>query len=383
MKNDFTKNMNQNSGKSLDGFFSAFSGQKVNLPLKDVETIINNYSAYKSAGFFSKIAGALGYRAIIGITAFALLLTSSIVYLSLIKSGDVKSNFSHTNSAKQIIGTNNPIEKSNLNITQNIKKRLPHKNQLADISKNSHSIISDDFGIEKSENITNSNENQSNLLSLNDDISNHSIAQNFSPVFNSPYQIEQPEFEPNVEPDDIKTLFGDYIKKNSIWFAISAKGASVNNTVGYFNGGKAGWTVNKNQTVGLFGYSIDQNMKTKVFSSTNNLDSGNLQIMYGGIFLEYTFFPDNTVNYFVNLSFGGGGYGVHNDKSFSSVRPFAVLEPGFGIGFNLSKHFKFAIESQYRLASELKFSDKYQKSNFNNILSNNFSLSMMLKIGIF
>jgi hypothetical protein len=196
--------------------------------------------------------------------------------------------------------------------------------------------------------------------------------------------------EPQPEDsDELKTIAFDYAIHNG--FSVSPS-IRLTNMAGSFSsliGGKVSWIMNNEVTVGLIGMGYLGTNKFNYTHSSGEKFNGNMSLGYGGLFLEYTFNPDNKLHYSINSSAGFGGFKLATPigttaKVSSPWGTFYFVEPGANIEYTYSKHLRFGVEASYRHSSVFQKSADYKQDlNFNNIQLSSISGGFFIKFGIF
>jgi len=392
MKNDTINKINPESAKSLDSFFKSFAEQQVNFPMKNVENLILKHStASITSGFITKLVSKFGFNTFTVVTSVAVLVTGSIILLTSASNklplNNVPHNVHSNKQSQQMSNVSVPVTKSLAETVKNPKSGFSKNSNIIAGNLKSHDLVKDfseDNNTVLIEGIKTINDIKDNrYVSSMSDLAFSDPLPHQSNIMLFPESIESKELNLPIISDDIKTVFNNFAYKNSFWLALANKATGINRSLSFLSGGKAGWTMNRNLTTGLFLYGLNQNVKANMFNKSNQPESGDLSLMYGGLMFEYVLFPERMIHYTAGISLGGGGYTVSKAGIMQPIKPFATFEPGAGIEVVLSRYFRVGLEGQYRIATELSFTDQTEKSNFNNIFSNNFSLTLLLKLGLF
>lgn len=187
--------------------------------------------------------------------------------------------------------------------------------------------------------------------------------------------------------DDQSTLIGD-IYKNSFFGAYSMKMSNNSDKPLLFAGGKAGWTINEQLTIGGAGYGLT-NPSSVTYADGSNNQFGLLEMGYGGLFFEYIYNSDGIIHFTANTIIGAGGLSLNNnnpagDAGKATTAGFFVIEPGISVELNVSRNIRIGFESSYRYIG-----DRFRTSNFtiNKSLKElgytGSSLGLYFKAGIF
>ncbi len=137
-----------------------------------------------------------------------------------------------------------------------------------------------------------------------------------------------------------------------------------------FIGARGGWIINSTFSIGGGGFgmvskfTIDDYLNSEILDS-EKLETPNLQVGYGGFFLEYSYNSAELLHVTVNSLIGAGGASYtsqsklknqnnYNNSTYnheSSV--FFVMEPGLTLELNILPFFRISSGISYRFVSGL------------------------------
>lgn len=161
-----------------------------------------------------------------------------------------------------------------------------------------------------------------------------------------------------------QTLFGSGEIKSSGYGGVEGKVTSIDGKTGYLLGGKGGWIINSNFSIGAGGYGLISRPEVShdivSFPGKIYTDMG-----YGGLVLEYINNSDDMLHLTANVLIGAGGV-VYNDKSWSDMNysnrnysstssAFFVAEPSIMLDINVTKFMRIGAGVSYRWVSGLDF----------------------------
>lgn len=143
--------------------------------------------------------------------------------------------------------------------------------------------------------------------------------------------------------------------------AASLELTSVSSQTGIITGGRFGWIINKSIVIGGGYYallnSIHANYKDQVSG-----DAPLLGFNYGGLQLEYVFFPDDRFHFSIDMLLAGGGlyFSFADDKKphdnyFS--QDLLVWEPSLNLEANTTDWLHIDLNFSYRFISS--FDESY------------------------
>ncbi len=137
-----------------------------------------------------------------------------------------------------------------------------------------------------------------------------------------------------------------------------------------FIGARGGWIINSTFSIGGGGFGMVSKFTVDDYSNSEILDSEvweipNLQLGYGGFFLEYTHNSEEFLHLTVNTLIGAGGASYtsqsksesqnnYNNPTYNHENSaFFVLEPGLTIELNILPFFRISSGISYRFVSGL------------------------------
>lgn len=367
--------------KSLNDFFSAFKEMPVNAPAGHFEAMLAAHSA--KAGMWHAIAQGIikiGTSAIYHLAAVSLLFTGYLLLENIGTTADKNHAQTFVNSTEikkkasfvvNEINQSVPITKSDASLVRNLKitpKAVLTSNDNAvptDMKVNSEYEIS----YRTLDALTETNNSNNEISLKNEAFAPEKLSESYNDII-------------IFEPDGLQTLFNTYVENSSFWIAGLGKATGLGSKAGIFNGVKFGWTMNNSLSIGLFANKMETVSKFDIFTENSQQVNGDLGLIYGGVFVEKIFNPEQQLHYFASVSVCGGGYYVNSNGTSSTVRPMAAIEPGLGIEYNLFRNFRIGAEAQYRFVKDINMYDRFPNSNINSILTNNFSLALFFKVGI-
>ncbi|GAK61290.1 hypothetical protein U27_01190 [Candidatus Vecturithrix granuli] len=125
------------------------------------------------------------------------------------------------------------------------------------------------------------------------------------------------------------------------------KFTTVNDQFGIFGGGRLGWILNHDYTIGVGGYGLLNDIEG------NELDSGvtpDLSVKYGGVEFEYAFEPAELIHFSVYTLVGMGNI-EFDYANVDGDDNFFVVEPAVNVLLNVTEFFKVGLGVGYRLAA--------------------------------
>lgn len=142
--------------------------------------------------------------------------------------------------------------------------------------------------------------------------------------------------------------------------SLNVKGTEVYDETVVLVGGELVFTISHTINLGVAGYGmasrVDYDEPNTFFPTFYPL---NLEMGYGGFFIEPVFFDQNLVHFTVPLLIGGGWAGISRRDNFGNGfdydynilddTGFFVLEPGVNMELNISRYVKFTLGGTYRM----------------------------------
>ena len=194
----------------------------------------------------------------------------------------------------------------------------------------------------------------------------------------------------SINQKDNKQAIGAY-------FSFDTKISELHNEYAIFTGIRLGVSIDHRYTIGFAGYSLEGNRDFTYSDHLGDIYNFRNEIYYGGLFVEYTFFPDLPVHISTPLLIGSGKMKIkeqvyldqyefenaynREDKYWATVESskFFVLEPGVSIEVDLLKWMRLGFGASYRsvIGNSLQ-----SLPNADSDLSG-FSFNINLKLGAF
>ena len=134
----------------------------------------------------------------------------------------------------------------------------------------------------------------------------------------------------------------------------SVKLTRLNGADAVLVGGIGGWIINHTFVIGGGGYGLvtDIQARTPGPAGERNIDMG-----YGGLYLEYIGASDKLLHWTADLLIGAGGVAYRNQDSLDglkrSMQSFFVLEPGVNVNLNVTSFFRIGAGVSYRYIAGL------------------------------
>ncbi len=152
-----------------------------------------------------------------------------------------------------------------------------------------------------------------------------------------------------------QTLISDQTEVGG-FIAATARYIEVKQESGVLVGGRVALIVNHAWSAGVGGYG------TVAEPSPGDLAGlDDLEIAYGGLFLEYTFKPHGIVHISVPVLVGGGRTQFMGDyvdpESGKDSGTFFVVEPEFNLEFNITRNWRIDLGVGYRHVNGTGFSE--------------------------
>lgn len=165
----------------------------------------------------------------------------------------------------------------------------------------------------------------------------------------------------NTTPADqpIKTLFNSS-GPIGWWISPDFAYTQIDNRTAWLGGLSAGIIINHNVSIGLGGYGIANSNQLK-FSGIVDTADVYLYGGYGGLKLEYRFYPTKVIHFAFPVLIGGGS-AAYTTWQYDNYDPyddddedyryawdnFFVIEPGVALGINLLDWLRFDVGASYR-----------------------------------
>ncbi|MFC2131754.1 hypothetical protein ACFLSQ_09995 [Bacteroidota bacterium] len=372
---------NASNGTGLDSYFKLFSRQKVNYTLDNASGLLDKHIAL----------GA-------GATAWSLKSLFSLKTLSVMVIPAVVITFILT-SFNEVTDKINPKESlSNNSVIQQVQNDVPvifsssddNNNEIKATGNMHKTVAKPVVNIENSESVINDDLN--NIHENGTDLLADAIYEENDYTIEYSGQeygnMESPGTNDILNDDGrLKTLFNDYIYHNGYFVSPMFKSTKMDNQNAILAGGKIGWALNREIAVGLAGYGLTHNIKTKM-QNMPGTNSNDLQLGYGGVYLEYINSSNDLIHFTLNSTFGCGGYEYANyeysDKYGAPWGVFLLIEPEANVELNLSNNMRLGLSASYRFTDIIKNSNNYDISpGVGNPEFNGMSWGFYFKYGIF
>jgi hypothetical protein len=428
--NDFS---NKGGKKSLNNYFTQAKHEKVDFTSKDAKKMIAKHAvAVGSLGLIGKLLYNVGWKGI-SIFSAALLTTTAVTYMMLADSNTKDLQTSHTqknyveqsievaSSKKTKINDNDALtlsqeknpenqDVSNSNIISGIGERkltaqsvLQTTNKMVaseETEKTKIPVGSNNLDLGAQNEKTSKSKPERHVQeAVTEEIQEHINIKKllFIDIHDDRIvaSLDYPELmEVNYSPvsvpfrngNQMQTLVYDFSKHNSYWISFDSKVAKLNGTTKLLSGGKLGWTMNKQITIGMAGYgTLDLNSEAMSFLDINdNVQTGEFSMGYGGLFLEYTEAPNDLVHFSVNSILGFGANSITSKATASPWSVFVIFEPGASAEIHLTNFLKLGGEVSYRLSSHMSQGETYKANqNLMDIDNDGLAVGLYIKIGLF
>lgn len=151
-----------------------------------------------------------------------------------------------------------------------------------------------------------------------------------------------------------RTLIGS-IHHHGAFLAPVLKATEIQREFALLLGGRLAWVANHQLCLGIGGYGLSSDVSTD-FGEEDV--SALLTFGYGGLEVEYIFFPHHMFHFTIFTLIGGGGAdwftrqeGVEKEWDGDT---FFIIEPGFNLEFNIREGWRLDFGYSYRFVSDLK-----------------------------
>ena len=155
-----------------------------------------------------------------------------------------------------------------------------------------------------------------------------------------------------------ETLFGDSKITHGGYGGPELKVTQINGEWGLAVGGRGGWIISSSLSLGGGGYGIVTN---HIVDYSNSNSDVQLNVGWGGGFIEYINSSNSVFHFTVNSLIGAGGAsffvnddGSHWGNPIGESSSFFVFEPGVTIDVNLLRFFRISAGVSYRFVSGLE-----------------------------
>lgn len=159
----------------------------------------------------------------------------------------------------------------------------------------------------------------------------------------------------------------------------------INGNWSNLTGGKATWIINHKLSIGGEGFGLTYPVNRDEFTgkpySGTETKAG---LGYGGVFVEYFFWPESIITLSPGLMVGAGGFGYYNkndtdqtQESKSSSDIFFIVTPEINILLNVTRYIRIGAGLSYRFVNGL------DTEGFTDGDLRGFSLSLSVSAGFF
>ncbi|NOQ27666.1 MAG: outer membrane beta-barrel protein [Bacteroidales bacterium] len=175
------------------------------------------------------------------------------------------------------------------------------------------------------------------------------------------YAQEETQEEMKNNRDDINTIFSkENLKVTGGYISPEIKVGNVNEDVSLFVGGRLGMILNDHFTLGIAGYGLANNSNFKDLDPLSLNPDLRINMGYGGLLMEYTFFSNKKIHFSIPVVVGAAGIYIYEDdnnyfyNNYDDIENSAafVVEPGVNIEFNLFKFLKLDLGASYRIVTQ-------------------------------
>lgn len=156
-----------------------------------------------------------------------------------------------------------------------------------------------------------------------------------------------------------RTLVGS-IHHHGAFLAPVLKGTEMLGQLSLLVGGRVAWVANHQFCLGVGGYGLASDVTTDLDDVSAMLNFG-----YGGIEVEYIFFPHHMFHFTIFTLIGGGGADFFTREEGSDNQwdgdAFFIVEPGFNLEFNIREGWRLDFGYSYRFVSDLQMDELSNK----------------------
>lgn len=172
---------------------------------------------------------------------------------------------------------------------------------------------------------------------------------------------EETQEEKKNNRDDINTIFSkENLKVTGGYISPEIKVGNVHEDVSLFVGGRLGMILNDHFTLGIAGYGLANNSNFKDVDPLSLNPDLRINMGYGGLLMEYTFFGNKKIHFSIPVVVGAAGIYIYEDdnnyfyNNYNDIENSAafVVEPGVNIEFNLFKFLRLDLGASYRLVTQ-------------------------------
>lgn len=147
--------------------------------------------------------------------------------------------------------------------------------------------------------------------------------------------------------------------------------------LGYYGG----WIIDHKYVIGAGGYSLFNRVKADNLPSFGHDETYYLKSSYGGLILEYIFYPDDFIRANYHILVGGGEVKYVNydnyDFNYHGKSSYYIIEPDISFDINVIKNIKLSIGGGYHFVTGVNLDGVSNKD------LSGFSASFTIKLGSF
>jgi hypothetical protein len=148
------------------------------------------------------------------------------------------------------------------------------------------------------------------------------------------------------------------------------KGSEMLGQLSLLVGGRIAWVANHQFCLGIGGYGLASEVSTD-FDGTDV--PALLNFGYGGLEVEYIFFPQHMFHFTLYTLIGGGGADFFTREEGSDKEwdgdAFFIIEPGFNLEFNIREGWRLDFGYSYRFVSDLQM-DELSNEDLRDVAAN-------------
>lgn len=156
-----------------------------------------------------------------------------------------------------------------------------------------------------------------------------------------------------VRAAEDRTLVGS-IHHHGAFIAPVLKATEMQDQLALLVGGRVAWVANHQFALGVGGYGLTSDVESGHFSPDT---TALLNFGYGGLEIEYIFFPHHMFHFTLYSLIGGGGASFYTRDPGIEFGPdgdaFFVFEPGFNLEFNIREGWRLDFGYSYRFVSDV------------------------------
>ena len=164
-----------------------------------------------------------------------------------------------------------------------------------------------------------------------------------------------------------RTLVGS-IHHHGAFIAPVLKGSEMLGQMSLLVGGRVAWVANHQFCLGIGGYGLASDVTEELDDVTAMLNFG-----YGGLEVEYIFFPHHMFHFTLYTLVGGGGADFFTREEGSDQEwdgdAFFIIEPGFNLEFNIREGWRLDFGYSYRFVSDLQM-DEISNKDLRDVAAN-------------